>query len=131
MRSLCPRCGFALPGGLPCPRCGHGSRKRSRRTPEQERARKQSNPWRSRYSSAEYKRNCQRALDATGGRCAVSGIRIADMRDGRWVMRPNGGVHHKVPLSRGGTDDVSNLMPLDVKVHNMIDAQRRREERGR
>lgn len=129
MRSLCPSCGRPKPSGGPCPRCGRGAK--SRRTPEQERARKQANPWRSNYSSAEYKHNCQKALAETGGRCAVSGIKIADYKGGRWVMRPNGGIHHKVPLSGGGTNDPSNLIPLDVKVHNMLDAQRRRERRGR
>ena len=119
MRRICPRCGKV--------RC---TCKRAGRSPEQERARKKANPWRSRYGTKAYKDACQAALSRTGGRCAVSGARIADMRDGRWVMRPCGGIHHRVPLSQGGSDDPSNLVPLHVSVHNRVDAELRRKRKG-
>lgn len=123
---ICPTCGKPHPVGEPCP-----MRKRqsgSKRTREQERGRKGKNPWRTEYSSAEYQRARQAVLDATDGRCAVSGVRIAERRAGRWVMLGNGGIHHKVPLSQGGTNDVSNLIPLETGVHNRIEAERRRRE---
>lgn len=122
---LCSRCGRPVPEGKSCPRCG-SARSASRRTKDAERARKSENPWRSEYGSAEYQRNRQIALDKTDGRCAVSGIRIADKRNGRWVMRQNGGVHHIVALSEGGDNSVGNLLPLDVRVHAQIEARRRR-----
>lgn len=130
---LCPRCGKPVPMGKPCPRCSAARAKAKphgpARTPEQERRRNGSEPWRRHYGSAEYQRNRQRALDATGGCCAVSGARIADKVGGRWVMRPNGGVHHIVALSEGGTNDVSNLVPLDVRVHAQVEAERRRNDK--
>lgn len=121
MRRICPKCGRVVSGR--CPRCG------SARTSEQERARKAANPWRSHYSSKEYKRACQVALSRTDGRCAVSGVRIADYRGGRWIMRSGGGIHHIVPLSQGGTDDPENLVPLHVSVHNKLDAELRRRRK--
>lgn len=120
MRRICPKCGKVVSGS--CPRC----RPRSKRTPAQERERKKANPWRTHYRSKAYKDACQIALSRTDGRCAVSGVRIADYRGGRWVLRRNGGIHHVVPLSRGGTDSPDNLMPLEVSVHNRIDAELRR-----
>ena len=125
MRRLCPRCGKPYSGSA-CPRCRPKGRPRTR---EQERARKAANPWRSHYGSKKYKDACQAALSRTGGRCAVSGVQIADLRGGRWVMRPCGGIHHIVPLSKGGTDDPSNLVPLHVSVHNKIDTELRRRRK--
>lgn len=102
-------------------------RKPYRRTPDQERERKTSNPWRSHYSSRLYRENCQRVLDRYDGCCAVSGVRIAVKVKGRWKMLPGkGGIHHIKALSEGGTDDVLNLIPLSVRAHNRIDAERRR-----
>lgn len=122
MRKLCPVCGKPVPCRCkPRPRAS-----RSRRTPEQEAVRKAQNPWRSRYRSRAYKEACQVALSRTGGRCAVSGAIIADRVGGRWKLRKCGGIHHRVPLSQGGTDEPSNLVPLHVSVHNRIDAELRR-----
>lgn len=66
------------------------------------------------------------------GRCAVTGERVADLKGGRWVMRPGkGGVHHIVPLSQGGDpSDPSNLVLLSTSAHNLIDAENRRKRRG-
>ena len=126
MRRVCPKCGRVVSGA--CPRCG-ASHSGWKRTPEQERARRESNPWRLHYGSKAYKDACQIALSRTRGRCAVSGARIADYRNGRWALRPYGGIHHRVPLSQGGSDDPSNLVPLHVRVHNKIDAELRRRRK--
>lgn len=126
---LCQRCGKPIKQSGPCPRCGYGKRRPSKRTVEQERERKAKNPWRSQYASKAYKEACQKVLSRSNGCCEVSGIRIAYYVGGRWKMRPNGGIHHKVPLSQGGTNSVENLMALDVHVHNMIDAQLRRNRK--
>lgn len=124
---VCPRCGkpYRTPGH--CPRCEktRPAPSRSKRTKAQEGKRREKNPWRSHYQSAEYRRARQVALTRTNGCCAVSGVRIADVVGGKWVMRGNGGIHHVVPLSRGGTDSPDNLVPLETSVHNRIDAELR------
>ena len=127
-KRLCPTCGKPVPAGEPCPRCGA---RKYRRTPEQERERNARNPTRKSYGSAEYRRNRQIALDITGGRCAMTGVRIAEKIGGEWSMLGNGGVHHVVPLSEGGTDDLSNLMPLCTKAHALVEAELRRTRRNR
>lgn len=130
---VCGRCGkpYRTPGH--CPRCektraaqrARPAPSRSKRTKAQEGKRREKNPWRTHYQSAEYRRARQVALTRTNGRCAVSGVRIADVVGGKWVMRGNGGIHHIVPLSRGGTDSPDNLVPLETSVHNRIDAELR------
>lgn len=124
---VCPRCGkpYRAPGH--CPRCGKArpAPSRSKRTKAQEGKRREKNPWRAHYQSAEYRRARQVALTRTNGCCAISGVRIADVVGGKWVMRGNGGIHHVVPLSRGGTDSPDNLVPLETSVHNRIDAELR------
>lgn len=124
---VCPRCGkpYRTPGH--CPRCkkARPATSRSKRTKAQEGKRREKNPWRAHYQSAEYRRARQVALTRTNGCCAVSGVRIADVVGGKWVMRGNGGIHHVVPLSRGGTDSPDNLVPLETSVHNRIDAELR------
>lgn len=124
---VCPRCGkpYRTPGQ--CPRCekARPAPSRSKRTKAQEDKRREKNPWRTHYQSAEYRRARQVALTRTNGCCAVSGVRIADVVGGKWVMRGNGGIHHVVPLSRGGTDSPDNLVPLETSVHNRIDAELR------
>lgn len=131
MRSrICPRCGRPYKGAR-CPTCAPStSSGGGARTREQEQARKAQNPWRSQYGSSEYQKARQVVLERQNGLCAVSGVRIADKRDGRWVMRSNGGVHHIVPLSEGGSNDPPNLVALDVKAHNRIDSERRKHDRG-
>lgn len=128
-RRICPRCGRVVEGTC---KCMSRSAVKSPIKPDKrsESERREANPWRSHYRSAKYKRACQIALARTQGRCAVSGVQIADLRGGRWVMRPCGGIHHKVPLSQGGTDDPSNLVPLHVSVHNKVDAELRRKRKG-
>lgn len=130
---VCHRCGkpYRTPGH--CPRCekaraaqrARPATSRSKRTKAQEGKRREKNPWRTHYQSAEYRRARQVALTRTNGCCAVSGVRIADVVGGKWVMRGNGGIHHVVPLSRGGTDSPDNLVPLETSVHNRIDAELR------
>lgn len=123
---MCPRCGKPHAKGERCPKAPDVKRRHGARTADQERGRKTANPWRSEYSSAQYLKARQAALARTGGRCAVTGEVIADMRNGRWVMRGNGGVHHIVPLSSGGSNDPSNLVPMCTSAHNKADAARRR-----
>ncbi len=130
---VCPRCGkpYRTPGH--CPKCEKARAaqnvkampSKSKRTKAQECKRREKNPWRTHYQSAEYRRARQVALTRTNGCCAVSGVRIADVVGGKWVMRGNGGIHHVVPLSRGGTDSPDNLVPLETSVHNRIDAELR------
>lgn len=32
-------------------------------------------------------------------------------------------IHHKIPLSKGGTNDITNLMALHPKCHKILDEQ--------
>lgn len=128
MARICQGCGRVVRGSV-CPRCGAG-RSGYRRTPEQERARDADSPSRARYRTARYRRACQVALGRTRGLCASCGARIADARDGRWVVRRGaGGCHHAVPIVEGGDDSPDNLVPLCARCHNAIDAELRRRRR--
>lgn len=73
---VCPRCGkpYRTPGH--CPRCekARPAPSRSKRTKAQEGKRREKNPWRSHYQSAEYRRARQVALTRTNGCCAISGV---------------------------------------------------------
>lgn len=133
MARICPGCGRVIVSGS-CPRCRprpKPSKSTFRRSPEQERERKKSNPWRVHYSSAAYKANCQKVLERYDGCCAMTGARIAVKVKGRWkILNGKGGIHHIKPLSQGGTDDVLNLIPLSVRAHNRIEAERRRKDRN-
>lgn len=125
-RRICPRCGKVVDGRCDCMSRSAAKPKRIQRDVRREADRAKANPWRAHYRSRKYKQACQVALSRTGGKCAVSGAQIADYRGGRWVMRECGGIHHRVPLSQGGTDDPENLVPLHVSVHNQVDAELRR-----
>lgn len=129
VKVMCPRCGKLHQKGQRCP-CSP-SKSNWRRSKEQERGRKADNPWRTGYSSKQYQQARQTVLEAMDGCCAVSGVRIADKVNGRWVMRGNGGIHHVIPLSQGGTNNVANLIPLSTAVHNHIEAERRRRDATR
>lgn len=128
MRSrLCPRCGRPVPYGQRCPGCAaRAPSGRSARTREREAARATENPWRASYSSPGYRRARQLVMARQGGLCAVCGLPVASLRDGRWVAGRYGGVHHVVPLSEGGSNDPSNLVLLCARHHNEIDSERRR-----
>lgn len=134
MSRLCPRCGAPVRGNGPCPRCGAGKSgygSSSKRTKQQEAARKRSIPSRARYNSDGYKRSCQLVLKLTGGLCASCGKRIADNVGGKWVFRRGaGGCHHIKPMRSGGTDTSSNLVPLCSRCHNRLDAELRRRDKG-
>lgn len=132
---LCPTCGKPVKQGEKCLRCDKPICKRKNhgtKTPEQERRRVQSEPWREHYKSPEYKRARQAVIARQMGCCARCGVPVAhlDLQGGGWRTGRYGGVHHKVALSEGGTDDVSNLVLLCVKCHNEIDAQRRARSRN-
>lgn len=120
--SLCPHCRKIVPAGQRCP-----CRPRSQDRPQAERV--QAAPWRKEYSSAEYQRNRQLALDLTDGRCSRTGKIIAIKKNGRWYMQ-GGSVNHKVPLSDGGTHALSNLEPLSNEEHVKYDSFRRRKNKG-
>lgn len=121
---LCPHCGKPVPIGQPCPRCCSASRRHGTRSREQEGRRADENPWRSGYSSAEYRRARQEVIERQQGRCAACG-RVVAVRMGRQWHTRGGGVHHLVALSEGGTNSPENLVLLCTRCHNRIDAERR------
>ena len=124
--SMCPICGKPY-SGASCPRCkrvSRSSRSHSKRSQSQEKARKQTNPWRSEYSRKEYKNARQIAIRRTNGRCAACGKVCAKRRGSSWLLS-GAGVHHIRPLSQGGGNGADNLVLLCVSCHNRIDAARR------
>lgn len=88
-------------------------------------------PWRAGGYGSAYRRNRQKVIELQKGRCAATGKVVAEKAGGKWrITEPGAGVHHKVALSEGGTDDVANLVLLSASAHALVDAQRRREAQG-
>lgn len=117
MKSLCPVCGRAG-----C--AGHApSRTSGRRTPEAERARAASEPWRAAYSSAAYRKARQAAIARHGGACALCGRPVfARGRDGVWRATVRGaGVHHVRKLSQGGAAAQPGMIPVCPACHAGLD----------
>ena len=57
----------------------------------------------------------------------ASGKVVAEKSGGKWrITEPGAGVHHKVALSEGGTEDPANLVLLSASAHALEDARRRR-----
>lgn len=61
------------------------------------------------HRSSKYKGNWLKAIEKTGGKCALCGDNFTD-------------IHHINPISSGGNDDIENLIPLckgcHLKAHN-------------
>ncbi len=77
------------------------------------------------YGDPEYQRNRQLVWEMQRGRCNRCRKLVAEKRKGRWRAFA-GGVHHKVPLSKGGTNRLSNLEGLCIPCHNHADAALRK-----
>ena len=108
----------AVPGG-------RVKRKREGRRPDSERL--AGEPWRASGYGAKYRKSRQAVIERQRGRCAVTGRQVAEKRGGVWrITEPGAGVHHKVALCDGGTDDQSNLVLLSASAHALVDAARRR-----
>ena len=104
---------------------GPAKRKRVNRRSDSERI--GSEPWRANGYGSRYRRARQQVIERQQGRCAVTGKIVAEKRGGTWrITEPGAGVHHKVALCDGGTEDPSNLVLLSASAHALIDAERRR-----
>ena len=104
---------------------GRGKRKRENRKPDSERA--AAEPWRRGGYGHGYRKSRQLVMERQKGRCAVTGKVVAEKRGGTWrIVEPGAGVHHKVALSEGGTEEPSNLVLLSASAHALVDAERRR-----
>ena len=119
-RHWCERCMRVHESGEPCPKAPQ------RKSPRPD-TRHGRDPSRSSYGKADYQRNRQRALQLTHGRCARCGRVIARKEHGQWRTE-GGGTHHIVPLRRGGTNDLRNLVPLCDRCHAQADAEERRRD---
>lgn len=100
MATYCARCGEVHERGQRCPLRVKQSNQRHN----------------SGYDAPEYRRNRQRALTRTAGKCARCGRTIADRHNGKWLMR-EGGVHHVRHLEDGGGHNARNLVPLCDECH--------------
>lgn len=104
---------------------GRGKRKRENRKPDAQRV--EAEPWRRDGYGHSYRRARQLVIERQKGRCAVTGKVVAEKAGGTWrIVEPGAGVHHRVALSEGGTDDPSNLVLLSASAHAAVDAERRR-----
>lgn len=102
-------------------------RKRENRKSDAERAKGE--PWRDKGYGHAYRKARQQVIERQRGRCAVTGKVVAEKRGGTWrITEPGAGVHHKVALCDGGTEDPSNLVLLSASAHAIVDAERRRAQ---
>lgn len=104
---------------------GKAKRKRVNRKADAERLK--SEPWRAGGYGSKYRTARQTVIERQRGRCALTGKVVAEKKGGTWrIIEPGAGVHHKVPLCDGGTEDPSNLVLLSASAHAIVDARRRR-----
>ena len=128
MKKFCPYCGSIVPAGRPCP-CRPV---RKRKPTAGDKTRWQREPWRTEYSSAEYRSARQIAIARTKGRCTDCGVVCARKKDGKWYTSELGGeVDHIIPLCDGGSNEPSNLALRCKSCHGKRDAKRRRDSRTR
>lgn len=83
-----------------------------------EQIRNDRNPYRRAYKDPQYARNRQHAFERAHGRCQRCNIVL---QPGMWQC------DHIVSLSRGGTNDVTNLAILCVSCHKSKTSQDRRK----
>ena len=101
-------------------------RKRTNRRSDAERL--AGEPWRASGYGAAYRKSRQAVIERQQGKCALTGKVVAEKLGGTWrIVEPGAGVHHRVALCDGGTDDPSNLVLLSARAHALVDAQRRRD----
>lgn len=127
MKTFCPYCGQVVGPGHVCP----ARPKRKRRPTKGDQTRGQREPWRSNYSTREYREARQEAIARTRGRCTDCG-RVCAWWDGsKWRTEGMGGeVDHVVALSEGGTNNASNLQLRCKSCHKKRDDARRARHRG-
>lgn len=76
-------------------------------------------PYRRHYTSADYRRNRELALERSGGRCEACGV----------TLTAGSECDHIVPVRDGGTDRLDNLRWLCqpcVRAKNRADKRRRK-----
>lgn len=71
--------------------------------------------WRAGYSDPEYRKNRELAIRRDGGRCAKCGRSDLPLE-----------VDHRIPLSKGGTNALGNLVCLCVVCHREKTLRRRK-----
>lgn len=126
MGRICPDCGRPIRRGEKhvCPaRATQPADERRRRTRDQELERDRSEHWRKHYRSKEFRHNRLVAIARTHGCDAITGEPLYEHHRGGWVPIPgkHGEVHHRVPLSQGGTDKVDNLMLVSQATHERLE----------
>lgn len=123
LRSFCPYCGRIVPAGCRC-----DCRPRPPRSKKPDTRKREGEPWRSEYSSAEYRRARQEACERTRGHCTDCG-KVCAWHDGaKWRTQGMGGeVDHVDMLRLGGTSDASRLDLVCKSCHAKRDAARRKK----
>lgn len=124
MGRVCPACGRAIPRGTlhRCPNASAPSRDGAR-----ERERRGRESWRASYTSRAYESARKAALERSHGLCEACGTPVFGRRgrDGwRRLSRDFGATHHVVPLSRGGSNEASNVVVLCARCHGLAHSTR-------
>lgn len=116
MGRVCPRCGRAVRAGER--HACHLAPKGGRRDTDKEAARREGEAWRKRYDG-EFRRIRSLLVAECEGRCEVCGSVVyrRTTRGWRKVARDFGGVHHLVPLSKGGRNSKGNAALLCARCH--------------
>lgn len=121
---FCPHCGGLKDPGKRCD-CQPAPK---RRTTPGDASRNLREPWRVDYSSAEYRKARQVAIERSNGHCVDCGVLCAEKIGGVWKTQRFGGeVDHEAMLRNGATSDPSGLALRCRKCHRGADAQRRRD----
>ena len=120
----CARCCKTHKAGEPCPH-------RKRKPTAGDGKRQGGEPWRSKYSDAEYRRNRQVVIARQNGRCKDCGCKCAHQKeDGTWITALWGGeVDHEHMLREGGTHSTDTMALRCKSCHAKADAERRRRAR--
>ena len=117
-----------VPNGTGC-RIETHAQQRTRTNRKSDSERIAAEPWRVGGYGSDYRKSRQQVIEAQQGKCAVTGKQVATKSNNTWrITQPGAGVHHRVALCDGGTDDASNLVLLSASAHARIDAERRRGE---
>ncbi len=121
------RCPLHLRGSAhprPCLVCGIPTQQNycpTHRPELDEEIRNLRNPYRRHYKDPQYAKNRQHRFERAHGRCEFCGD---PLQPGSWQC------DHLIPISKGGTNDISNLRVLCLACHKAKTAEDRRRSKG-
>lgn len=121
MGKICPWCGKQIPRGVSHV-CAKKPQSPNRRDRERERVRRSQEIWRQKYSDKRYKESRRLVISRSYGLCEACGsiVFVSTNRGWKRILKSSfSGTHHVVPLSKGGTNDPSNIIVLCARCHGI------------